>query len=78
MAKKAYYGKNIVDEFVSAIVLLLEAYGSCTPTDVLRLVGVEENTITRQIVIDVAEMMAWSKVESSGRGYRIVTDGITF
>lgn len=71
MAKQAYYGTNIMQEFAAAIDCLCEAYGKCTPTDVLRLVGVEENNITRQVVLDVAEWREYV-VKSSGRGYVIL------
>lgn len=71
MSKKAYYGINILQEFGAAIDCLCEAYGRCTPTDVLRLVGVEENEITRQVVLDVAECREYT-VKSSGRGFVIL------
>lgn len=70
MPKKAFYGHNIITEFACAIELLVSANEFCTATDVLRLVGVEENEITRQVVIDVASMKNFT-VRSSGRGYRI-------
>lgn len=70
MPKKAYYGQNVITEFCCAIDLLVEAYEYCTPTDVLRFVGVEENEITRRVVIDIADMKNYT-VQSSGRGYRI-------
>jgi len=71
MNKKAYYGKNIVSEFCAAIDLLCMEFGRCTPTDVLRLVGVEENNITRQVVLDVAHMYGY-RFESSGKGFVIL------
>jgi hypothetical protein len=68
---KAYYGKNIVSEFSAAIELLCVEFQRCTPTDVLRLVGVEENNITRQVVLDVAHMYGY-RVKKSGRGFAIL------
>jgi hypothetical protein len=68
---KSYYGKNIVGEFIAAIDLLCMEFGRCTPTDVLRLVGVEENNITRQVVLDVAGMYGYS-IKKSGKGWAIL------
>lgn len=68
---KAYYGKNIVEEFSAALELLCGDFGRCTPTDVLRLVGVEENNITRQVVLDVAKMYGYS-IKKSGHGWVIL------
>lgn len=71
MTKKSYYSKNVLVEFGAAIDILCEAFGRCTPTDVLRLVGVEEVNVTRRIVIDIAESRGYV-VKSSGRGYVIL------
>jgi hypothetical protein len=70
MKKKSYYGTNVLEELKTAIDCLCEAYGRCTPTDVLRLAGIEETNITRQIVLDVANRERYD-IKSSGRGYKI-------
>lgn len=70
MSNKAYYTENIVLEVESAIKLLIECNGHCSPTEVLRLLGYDETNETRTFVRDIAVLcgFVWSP---SGKGIQI-------
>jgi len=70
MTKSAYLEHNVINEIESAICLLCEENGSCTPTDVLRILGFEESCLTRTLVCNIALVLEFTVV-SSGRGYKI-------
>lgn len=74
MTKKAYLEHNVVGEITSAIELLCENQEYATPTDVLRLLKIEETNLSRTIVRDIACNNRKFKVVSSRRGYRITLD----
>lgn len=69
--KEAYCERDIISEIEAAVNLLCESRGFCTPTDVLRLIGLPETNELRTVVLNVATRNEFP-VKSSGRGYRIL------
>ena len=73
MQKKAYCSFNVCESIDSAIELLCSEIGRATPTDVLRLVGLDECNTTRTLVLERAEGMEYA-IKTSGRGYVILDE----
>jgi len=70
MTKKSYSNLCIHDTIDTAIQLLCEEGGRCTPTDVLRFGLLDESNTTRKMVLERALHMKYS-IKSSGKGYVI-------
>lgn len=70
--KKSYEIYPVQETIRYAIQILIEEFGRCTPTEVLRFALFEENKAMRSLVLELAEAMEYT-VKSSGKGY-VITD----
>ena len=70
---KAYLNYDVISEVSTAILLLTWEHGSCTPTDVLRLLAWDESKFARTFVLNWAQYEGYV-TKKSGRGWRISCD----
>lgn len=68
--KGAYFNGYVIEDIRACIALLCEHGEFCTPTDVLRLLGLDESPTTRTLVLELAQKDHFTVI-SSGKGYRI-------